>query len=83
MHDAQSTAVSTGVPDDVPPFGRDTRGVPDEHALAARGRTAPNTRLGHVRPARDAAARLNRIGVVALLAWAAFVYASYLLGLRG
>jgi hypothetical protein len=35
------------------------------------------------RDTRRALAPLNKIGVVALLAWAAFVYASYLLGLRG
>jgi hypothetical protein len=50
--------------------------------LLARGRKAPNARLEHPQASREAGVRPNLIAIIAVLAWAAFVYVSYLLGLR-
>jgi len=81
-HDPHSIGASGEVQEQSYPLRSSVRRAPDGHALLAPRRFASDARFGRVRPAPDADVRPNRIGVLALLVWAAVVYASYLAGLR-
>ncbi len=52
-----------------------------ERALLAQGRFAPNARREPPLSPPEARARLSLVAVIAVLAWAAVVYAAYLIRL--